>query len=100
MKFYRFATKEEMAAFAVETFNTANCLVLCDYSIYTDNSGLTYRPQVLLIYANGSETVSLRWNAFCDEQDVSHIGPHMRREANDAAQWFVNFVQEAINAAH
>ncbi|RWP69521.1 hypothetical protein [Mesorhizobium sp.] len=99
MQFKRFATKEEMAAYAVETFNAAECLVSCDYTIYTDDHGLSYRPSVMLIFADGGETVSLRWNAFCDETDVSHMGPRMRREANESAQWFADFVQAAINAA-
>ena len=99
MKFNRFATKEEMSAYAVEVSRTSKCLVSCDYSIYTDDNGLTYRPTVLLIFADNSETISLRWNAFCDEKDVFHIGPRMRREANAAAEWFANYVQEAINAA-
>jgi hypothetical protein len=101
-KYHRFADLDAMKAGAheiVKAYWHANeefdHKPFCEAGIYTDNNGLSYRPQVSIVTDKGVHV--LKWNAFCDQPDVDHIGRRARVEARDAADWFTHQIQEMLN---
>lgn len=93
MRFERFATFAAMQDFAVALADKAEEKVWVDYGAYSDDNGISYRPQVFLV--TEKETVTLRWNAFTEEA-VSYFGPKMRREANIAAEKLALQLRDAM----
>jgi hypothetical protein len=102
-KYSRFANLADMTAFAVKVAIAHNesaareNKAFAESGIYSDNSDLSHRVQISIVCDNVVHV--LRWNAFCDQPDIEHMGKRSRREARDAADWFTNQIQEAFNAA-
>jgi len=97
MKFTRFDNLSNMIVFSILRMREASCLIDVDHSVYTDDNGLTYRPQIFLVYRDRRETLCLRWNAFASQPDVSFLGPKAKREANARGEMIAKAIQEKID---
>lgn len=97
-KYHRFANLDEMRAFALEIArnDASDSKVFAEAGIYSDDNNLSHRAQVSIV--TESVVHVLRWNAFCDQPDISFIGQRARREARDSADWFTDQVQSALNS--
>lgn len=99
-KFHRFATIEAMKAFALDIVRNdqSEDRVFAESGIYSDNNGLTFRPQVSIV--TESTVHVLRWNAFADQPEIDFLGKRARRDANDESGRFVDIIQTSINALY
>lgn len=95
----RFADLAAMVAFAVQVATQSTEKVWCESGIYTDDNGLSFRPEIALRDCDGYVYI-LRWNAFTDQDNVSHMGIRARRDARTSSDWFVDQIQSAINSAN
>jgi len=100
-KYHRFADLDAMRAGAFEIVReywaaneTFEQKPYAESGIYTDDNGLSFRPQVSIICDQGVHV--LRWNAYADQLDIDHMGKRARVEARDAAGWFTDQIQTVI----
>lgn len=89
MRFERFPTKVAMVARAIELLNAAKCPTL-HVGIYTDNNGLSWRPQIIV--ESGGELYGLRWYTFADEP----VDFTKRRDANSMAYEIKDDIQNVF----
>lgn len=95
-KFERFPTLAAMTARAIEIAATMHEHEV-ECGIYSDNNGLTHRPQVII--REGATVYFLRWYAFADESGIDLIGKRQRVEARELSERYVESIKAAIVAA-
>lgn len=86
--FEHFKTFEDMKAHALDVFKATTMECYMEAGIYTDNHGLTYRPEVRIVFEDGS-WLGLRWYAYADEQGIDFMSARAKREAHESALKYI-----------
>lgn len=100
---FRFTNFAAMAQGAIDLATKSIDLdgkFFAEAGIYTDNHGLTHRPQVTLVHTEGNLQLILRFNAFASEPNIDFMSRRQRVEARNAADWYADQIQSCLNALY